>query len=142
MLSLTNWRYSTVTSQSTTDASMGTAILSSGERPRLITELAMYNGSNTAEVNMRYFLLPIASAQPDSAGQYSVTGDLFFPLGFMNADASTTANDPMHNIVANPFGAKGATTFGLIMPPESILIGAPFVNQNGTIVHKAISAEL
>lgn len=92
---------------------------------------------------MKYFIAALSAVNPDTAGQYDITGLNFFPLGFMNADSSTSANDPMEPVAVQPFGAKGAGgSNGFMMPPNAILIAAPGINQNGSIVHQAISADL
>jgi hypothetical protein len=143
MHTLSNWRYSTVTTQTTTDAGQGTPILTSGDAPKLVIQLSQFNGTNTTAVNMKYFIAALSAVNPDTAGQYDITGLNFFPLGFMNADSSTSANDPMEPVAVQPFGAKGAGgSNGFMMPPNAILIAAPGINQNGSIVHQAISADL
>jgi hypothetical protein len=143
MDSLSNWRYSTVTTQTTTDASQGTPILTSGDAPKLVIQLSQFNGTNTIAVNIKYFIAALSAVAPDSTGQYAITGINFFPLGFMNADSSTSANNPMEPVSCMPFAAKGAGgSTGFIMPPNSLLIAAPGINQNGSIVHQAISADL
>ena len=70
---LTNWRYSTVTSQATTDAGAGTPLLTTGIKPRLVTLLACYWGTNTtSSINMRWFIVPETSISPTSSGQYTL----------------------------------------------------------------------
>ena len=143
MNTLSNWRYSTVTTQTTTDAGQGTPILTSGDAPKLVIQLSQFNGTNTIAVNMKYFIAALSAVNPDTTGQFDITGLNFFPLGFMNADSSTSANDPMEPVAVQPFGAKGSGgSNGFIMPPNAILIAAPGINQNGSIVHQAISADL
>jgi len=143
MDSLSNWRYSTVTTQATTDAAQGTRILTSGDAPKLVIQLSSFNGSNTVSLNMKYFLGALSAVTPNAAGQFPITGTDFFPLGFMNGDGGTSADDPMEPIVLMPFAVKGAGSCnGFIMPPNSFLIAAPAINQNGTMIHQAISADL
>jgi len=140
---LSNWRYSTVTSQSTTDIGYGTVILTTGNKPRAVTQLACWNGTSTAGTNMRYYIYPATSVQQDGNGQIQITDDLSFPIGFANADLAAAANEEQNPIVMIPLAAKGAWGTGyMIIPENCLLVAAPYgVNQNGTVIHKCISAD-
>mgnify|MGYP005816003791 CR=1 FL=1 len=139
---LTNWRYSTVTSQATTDAGAGTPLLTTGIKPRLVTLLACYWGTNTTgSINMRWFIVPETSISPTSSGQYTLD-DEAFPVGFCSADMDGATPNILNPIVGIGIGAKGQSNETLMMPPNSLLIAAPAIAQNGTVVHKVISAEI
>ena len=134
----TNWQYSSVTSAAATDAGDGTAILTSGAVPRVVHLLSAYWGTNTTgSINMRYYVVPEGSIAVTSSGQFPID-DEAFPLGFASADLAGTVEDP---IVSIGIGAKGQSNQTFVLPPNAILIGVPSVNQNGTMIHKAISAE-
>jgi len=136
-----NWRYSTVTSQATTDAGFGTPLISSGEVPRVINLLSAYWGTNTTgSINMRYYVVPETSITSTSSGQYPLD-DNAFPLGFASADMAGATPNILNPLVAIGIGAKGQSNEQYVMPPNAVLIGVPSVSQNGTIVHKVISAE-
>lgn len=143
-MQLSNWRYSTVTSQSTTDIGYGTVILTTQRTPRAVTQLSCYNGTSTAATNMRYYIYPATSVSQDGNGQIQITGDLSFQVGFANADLAAAANEEQNPIVMVPLAAKGAWGTGyFIMPENALLVAAPYgVNQNGTVIHKCISADL
>ena len=143
MYSFSNWRYTKVTSQTTTDAGYATVILTSGLKPRAITQLACWNGTSTAAVNMRYYIYPATSVTQDANGQIQIADDLSFPIGFANADLAAAANEEQNPIVMVPMAAKGAWGNGpVILPENCLLVAAPYGgNQNGTVIHKCISAE-
>ena len=140
---LSNWRYSTIQSQATTDAGYGTVILTTERTPRMITQLCAYNGTSTAAVNMRYYIYPATSVAQDGNGQIQIADDLSFPIGFANADLAAAANEEQNPVVMVPFAAKGAWGAPIIIPENCLLVAAPYgANQNGTVIHKVISADL
>ena len=140
---LSNWRYSTVQSQSTTDVGYATVLLTTQNTPRVVTQLCAYNGTSTTAVNMRYYIYPATSVVQDGNGQIQIADNLSFPLGFMNADLTAAANSETDATPAIPFGAKGASMPFFIIPENCLLVAAPYTaNQNGTVTHKVISAEL
>lgn len=135
------WRYSTVTSQATTDAGFGTPLISSGTVPRVIHALAAYWGTNTtASINMRYYIVPETSISLTSSGQIPLD-DNAFPVGFPSADLAGATPNVLNPLVSIGIGAKGQSNEQFVMPPNSMLIGVPSISQNGTMIHKVISAE-
>lgn len=137
----TNWQYSSVTSQATTDAGFGTAVVTSGAVPRVVHLLSCYWGTNTTgSINMRYYIVPEGSISQTATGQYGLN-DTAFPLGFASADLAGATPNILLPLVAIGIGAKGQSIETYVMPPNSILIAVPSVSQNGTMIHKAISAE-
>jgi len=136
----TNWRYSTVTTASTTDADQGTPILSTGAEPRAIFQMASYSGTNSAACTISYIVVPATSLPINSAGQIDITGDESFNLGFGVSDISAATETFPYVMV--PFGVKGAFSAAPpIIPPNCILCAVPSINQNGTAIHTVISAE-
>jgi len=135
-----NWRYTTVISQSTTDADMATPLLTTGTKPREIVQLCAFNGTNTAAAVIVYGIIPSTAATVDTNGQIQIQDLISFQLGFPNADL--TDMDEQMALCVVPFGAKGAWGNGpVLIPPNCTLVGWPSINQNGTVVHKCISAE-
>ncbi|HIA03342.1 MAG TPA: hypothetical protein EYN66_15780 [Myxococcales bacterium] len=143
-MQLSNWRYSTVHSQATTDVGYATVILTTQRTPRVITQLCCYNGTSTVATNMHYYIYPATAVAQDGNGQIQIADDLSFPLGFANADLAAAANSEQNPIVMVGFAAKGAWGAPvLVIPENSLLVAAPYgVNQNGTVIHKCISADL
>lgn len=140
-----NWRYSTVTSQAATDAGMGTPLLTTGTKPRVIHLLSCFWGTNTTtSINMRYFVIAETSVPADGNNQYSLAlyPDETFPLGFASADMAGGTPNALNPMVSIGIGAKGQSNEQFVLPPNSLLIAAPSINQNGTIIHKVISAEI
>ena len=106
-----------------------------------MTSLSCYWGTNTAtSINMRYFIYPETAVTIDGNGQVTIAGDLSFSLGFVSADMGSGGE--MEPLQAIGIGAKGQSNMHYIMPPNSMLVAAPSVNQNGTVIHKVISAEV
>jgi len=89
---------------------------------------------------MRYFIYPETSVAIDGNGQVAVAGDASFGVGFPSADMGTGGE--MEQLQSIGIGAKGQSNMYYIMPPNTMLVAAPSVNQNGTVIHKIISAEL
>ena len=136
-----NWIFSNVESQATTDAGMGTPLVTSGVNPRTIHLLACFWGTNTTtSINMRYFVVPETAIQADGNNQYTLD-EKAFPLGFASADMAGGTPNILNPMVSIGIGAKGQSNETFVLPPNSLLIGCPSINQNGTIVHKVISAE-
>jgi len=136
-----NWRFSSVTSQAATDAAQGTALLTTGDNARVITLCAAYWGTNTtASINMRYYILPETAITQDANGQYALD-DNAWPAGFASADLAGATPNVLNPMVVIGIGAKGQSNQTLMLPPNSIFVAAPSINQNGTIIHKVISAE-
>jgi len=104
-----------------------------------VTALSAYWGSNTTtSIGMRYFIIPETAITASASNQY-VISDLTFPVGFVAADMAS--GGIMNPLVAIGVGAKGQSNQTLVIPPNSMLVGAPSIAQNGTIIHKCISAE-
>jgi len=135
-----NWRYSTVVTQATTDLGYGTVVLTTGQKPRLVFQLSSYNGTNTAAATPVWSIIPSTAATQDTAGQIQIADNITFPLGSPNADLTSTTE--LNPLVFIPLAAKGAWGTGSItIPPNCMLVVTPHINQNGTVVHKAVSAE-
>ena len=135
-----NWRYSTITTQSTTDLGYATIVLTTGQKPRLVFQLSSYNGTNTAAVTPNWSLIPATAGTPDTNGQIQIADNISFPLGNVNADL--TSSSELFALVTLPLAAKGA--WGgtpITIPPNCMLVVTPHINQNGTVVHKCVSAE-
>jgi len=143
-MQLSNWRYSTVHSQATTDIGYATVILTTQRTPRVVTQLCCYNGTSTVATNMHYYIYPATSVAQDGNGQIQIADDLSFPLGFANADLAAAADSEQNPIVMVGFAAKGSWGAPLLVIPENcLLVAAPYgTNQNGTVIHKCISAEM
>ena len=92
---------------------------------------------------MRYYVVPETSIPPDGNNQYSLAlfPDEAFPLGFASADIAGGTPNILNPMVSIGIGAKGQSNEQFVMPPNSLLIAVPSINQNGTMIHKVISAE-
>jgi len=137
-----NWRYSRITCAQM-DASVGTPLLTTGEKPRVIFQLSMYNGTNTAGNEMGMFLIPATQGPGiDGNGQVAIAGDVTFSYG--KVDAAITATTEQVPLQFGPWGTKGTTNgaWMAIIPPNSMLCVGATTASNGTIIANCISAEL
>ena len=136
---LSNWSMDTVT-MPPLDVGYGTRILSASAKPRMITSLSVYSGTNTAACTIRYFAVP---SQPVSAINYydmTETGGIF-------------GIQALHQTGNLASGTAPETGFGMsndrggppyvILPPQYMLIACiSDANSGGTIIHSIVSAEL
>lgn len=134
------FQYNTVTSNATTDANQGTPILTTGDKPRVILQLASYSGTNTAAPTISYVIVPATTLTINSVGQIDITGNETFNLGFGNADISGATETVPY--VMGPYGVKGMAPQFAIVPPNCTLCAVPTINQNGTAIHTLITAEM
>ncbi len=138
-----NWRYTRITCAQM-DASIGTPLLTTGEKPRVILQLAAYQGTNTAGTELGMYLIPATQGPGiDGNGQVAIAGDVTFMYG--KVDASLTATTEQSPLIFAPWGTKGTTNgaWAAIMPPNSMLVaGVAATAANGTIEVTCVSAEL
>lgn len=123
------------------DAGQATMILSSGSKPRRVTQLAVWSGTNTAASTMLFGY--VASVQGDIAtDKYTVPSFQFCPVGA--SSATVNAGSELSPLVLLPMGQKGYYSFeGFILPPNSNLcIWAGDVDTNGTVIVSATSFEI
>jgi len=137
-----NWRYSRITCAQM-DASVGTPLLTTGEKPRVIFQLAAYQGTNTNSTELGMFLIPATQGPGiDGNGQVAIAGDVTFSYG--KVDASLAASTEQVPLQFAPWGTKGTTNgaWASIIPPNSMLVVGATSAANGTIEVTCISAEL
>jgi len=138
-----SWIHRTVTTAQA-DSGYGTVLMTTGDNPRILSQLAAWKGTNTTAVTWCWFVVPGTAGTPDANNQIDVTSiDMAFPLG--NVDATIDAATITIPLTALPFATKGAGLGGppCVIPPNSYLCGGPGdVNLNGTVVMQCISYEI
>ena len=124
-----------------TDAGYAVTVLTTGDRPRKVTQLAVWSGTNTAAPVM--VVGSIQAVPGDVAiNQYTVASSLINPLGA--SSATLNAGSVENPLVMIPMGQKGYYSFeGFLLPPNSNLVVWPAdANLNGTAVVSTTSFEV
>jgi len=136
---LQEYRSVTVTLNAT-DQGKGRVIIGASEKPRLILGLSCYSGTNTAASMMGLFVL---SSQPAASG---TEFDLSTQIGIKAIQGTLPMNNSTGLGTAQTFIPTVDTRAGgtwLLMPPYSLLIGAPAeADLDGTVIFTISSAEL
>jgi len=138
-----NWQYSQHLLPAM-DASIGRPLLSTGVKPRVIFQLSMYNGSNTAGSEFAIFVIPATQGDGiTTAGEIAIAGDTTFCYG--KVDAAITGTQEQIPLIFAPFGTKGTTNgaWACIIPPNCMaVVACVATNMNGTMIANCISAEI
>jgi len=139
VFSLSNWVMDTVT-QPQQDIGSAYRILSTGKKPRLVTALSVYSGTNTAASSNTYWVIP---SQPAASGDEYDLGTQNAVMVFHNTgNMSVGTSAALSFAMATDRGGAGGLA-GLLIPPGYILLAAPRdANLNGTMVHNIASVEL
>jgi len=124
------------------DATIGTLLLSTGEKPRALFQASCYNGTNSAAAQISMVVVPATAGDGIVTGQMSVAGNVGFVLGTVDADLSGATE--LQPLQFGPFATKGAGVGSpiAIIPPNSFLFAAAGVATNGTTIANCISAEI
>lgn len=128
----------TVTQQ---DVGQAVTIMTTGDRPRRVTQLAIWSVTNTAAFIANFGT--IQSVPGDvSINEYTVSASLINPIGASSATLNAGSVDSP--LVLLPMGQKGYYSFeGFIMPPNSSLVVWPGdANMNGTAAVSTTSYEM
>ena len=135
-----NWIQAFVT-QPVQDIGFGTLITTAGSKPRIITGLSHYSGTNSAASTMSYFILP--SQPPESvAGGYNVATQNGVKI-FLHTGNLATVNSAANSFCSVGGGDRGGANPYLWLPPGYMLIGViSDTNANGTIIHNIMTAEV
>ena len=107
-----------------------------------LTQLAVYNITNTAGGEIMFAIIP--SSSPNSTqGTYDMSAISFFPIGMANAALSNSTQVQPLVLVGVPTKGPGGTGGQIVIPPAGILVGFPTAaaNLNGTIEYTAIGYE-
>lgn len=124
------------------DATIGTVLLSTGDKPRALFQLAIYNGTNSASADIAWVVVPASAGNGIVTGQMAIAGNIGFNLG--TVDANLGAATEVAPLVAGPFATKGAGVGSpiAIIPPNCYLFATAIGATNGTAIANCISAEL
>ena len=117
------------------DANQGFPIVIASEKAIYITELAVFNGTNTQAATMRFGIVPAGTERIGGTPHYEMAQIDFFPLGNLTAD--TTASTQTEALVAVGIPVKGQFSY-IVVPPGGILVAYPSVALNGTMLQTAI----
>ncbi len=141
MYEYSNWKYSQQL-MGAMDASLGTPILSTGSKPRMIFQLSCYNVGNTASSEMGVFVIPATAGLGIDGNGQVVVDDTAYSYGKVDTNlGGLTAQIPMQFA---PWGTKGTTNgaWAAIIPPNCmVVIACVGTNNNGTVMGNCISAE-
>lgn len=123
------------------DATVGNVLLSTGEKPRAVFQLAIYNGTNSASADIAWVVVPATAGTGIVNNQMAIAGNIGFNLG--TVDSNLGAATEVAPLVAGPFAIKGAGVGSpiAIIPPNSYLFATAMSATNGTTVANCISAE-
>ena len=137
-----SWQFRTVTI-GTADSGYGTVLLTTGENPRVLFQLAAWTGTNSASASWAYWIVPATVIAPDSNNQINVTTITnAYPLGSVDTTIDGATIELANQVI--PFASKGAGLGGppCVIPPNCYLLGGPAAgNLNGTVIIQCISAE-
>ena len=126
-----SWRTSTVTTASAQDKEIGIPLLTTGDKPRCITQLAIWSGTNTTGAGFGISVIP--STAPDlPLGYFTMANHNHFFWG-QSAITIDIGSKPVP-LPFMPFGDRLAQGAHPVLPPNSILVGYALAsNLNGTI---------
>ena len=104
-----------------------------------ITQLALYNVSNTAVCGLLYAIIPSTTSKL-SDGTYEIASNVSFPLGLL---ATNTTNTTIINPSTSIGNIRITAYTEVIVPPGALLVAYPDPNGNlnGTIQYQAIGYE-
>jgi len=124
------------------DATVGSVLLSTGEKPRAMFQASVYNGTNSAAAQISLVVVPATAGDGVVTGQMSMAGNVGFVLG--NVDNDLSAVTELLPLVWGPFATKGAGVGSpiAIIPPNSMVFMAAVGATNGTTIANCISAEM
>ncbi len=124
------------------DGSIGSVLLSTGEKPRALFQASIYNGTNSAAVQIALVVVPATAGDGIVNNQMSMAGNVGFVLG--NVDNDLSAVSELLPLVWGPFATKGAGVGSpiAVIPPNSYLFAAAVGATNGTAIANCISAEM
>ena len=135
-----NWK-TTRTIVAQTDAGFALTVLTSGDRPRKVTQLAVWSDTNPAAA---IIVVGTIQAVPGdiAINEYTVSTALINPVGA--SSATMNAGSVENPLVMVPMGQKGYYSFeGFLMPPNSnLVVWAADANLNGTVVVSTTSLEV
>jgi len=138
-----NWMFSKQTF-APLDAGHGRPLLSTGEEPRVVFQLACYQGTNTAGSEIGFFIIPgTAGAGIQADGTVPIADNVSFSYG--KVDAAITATNELVPLQFAPYGTKGTTNgaWSCIIPPNCMaVLACTGTNMNGTLIASCISAEV
>jgi len=138
---LSSWSMDTVT-QPAQDVGYGWRILSAADKPRMITSLSVYSGTNSAAATIRYFVVPSQPPSVGLAGGYDMTetGGIYGVQCFHNTGNLSSGTSP-----ETGFGLATDRGGGLyiMLPPQYMLIACiADANTGGTLIHSVVSADV
>jgi hypothetical protein len=135
-----NWKQSRDTIP-LSEAGQATTILSTGDNPRRVTQLAVWSGTNSAASTI---LFGYVSQVPGdiSSVRYTVPSFDFCPVGA--SSATVNAGSELNPLVVMPMGQKGYYSFeGFLVPPNcNLCIWPADVDTNGTVIVSSTSFEI
>ena len=137
-----NWLF-TKTSAPALDASLGQPLFTTGRRPRVLFQLAMYDGTNSNAVDFNIHVIPETSGLGiDANGQVSIAGDFSFSYG--KVDSNLGGSSEVVPLQWAPWGTKGTTNgaWAAIIPPNCMVVATAVGATNGTVIVNTISAEM
>ena len=135
---ITQWN-SAQTTQPTQDIGFGTAVLSAGDKTRVVVSLSSYSGTNSANgVTTKYMLIP--SQVPDDAANNAYDSSTQFgSIVYQQTGNLASATSP---ITGFPMQSDRSGTQLIVVPPGYILVAfVADANANGTIIHQIVSGE-
>jgi len=138
---LSNWSMDRVT-QPQQDIDGAWRILSAGRKPRLVTSISVYSGTNSAAASTRYFVMP---GQPGATGtnDYDLTSQDGVCVFHNTFNLSVGTKQSISGASATDRGGTGGLGSPFIIPPGYVLLAAPSdANLNGTVIHSMVSAEM
>ena len=135
---ISSWNMASVT-QPAQDIGFGTAILSSGDKARVVVSLSVYSGTNSANGStIDYFLLPSQVPNDAANNSYDMSNQVGSTLYHQTGNLASATNPATSFAMQSD---RGGSSF-LVVPPGYILVASVSdANANGTIIHQVVSGE-
>jgi hypothetical protein len=138
---LQKWSMQTVT-QPAQDIDYAWRLMSASEKPRLVTSVSVYSGTNTAAASTRYFILP-SQAGATAPNDYNLTTQQGVCVFHNTFNLSVGTKQSISGAAATDRGGSGGLASAFIVPPGYILVAAPSdANLDGTVIHALVSCEI
>lgn len=134
--------YRSATSQPLDAAFAYPAVIAPAHKAIVLTQLAVYNLTNTAGSEIMFAIIP--SSSPNAPfNSFDMSAIPFNTLGLANAALTNSSQLMPLVIVGIPTKGPGGTGGTIVIPPGGILVGFPTAtaNLNGTIEFTAIGYE-